>query len=342
MTDLALKIELVMVTKAKKEPRPKRTRSSAKTAIEPAAETSTIPAATVSAPTAEALAVIAANVAKGTDLDPRLAVDYALKLWNSAREKLAGEIREPAPVAKEPAPVPKEPAPAPKEPPPVAKEPAPAAKEPAPVAKEPPPAAKEAAPAAKADETIQKSDGDGRLPSFPATLDTFLGTVVNGRTLADSTKRFREFLRSNSATEAEADKRLANLADEGFKNSKSWKIIALEYREWWESHESQSARKPVESPASARKPAESPAQPPPPPPPKTSLPTFETFLRTVVKGETDADSEKKFGAYLRSKFPEPQADELMARLSKEGFKDVNSWLEIAREYREWSKSEKSS
>jgi len=86
----------------------------------------------------------------------------------------------------------------------------------------------------------------------------------------------------------------------------------------------------------ASKPAESPV-----PPPKASLPTFDTFLRTVVKGETDAESEKRFCAFLRSKFPEPEADELMARLSKEGFKDIGTWLETAREYREWCKSEKS-
>jgi hypothetical protein len=318
-----LEIEMVMVTKTKKEPRPNRTKSSSKAVAEPAPEPSTKPGADISSPTAETLAIIAANVSKGVDLDPRLAVDYAFKLWKSAREKLAGDIREPAPAPKEPAPAPKEPAPVPREP--------------APVPREPAPVPKEAAPVPRADETIPKSDGGGRLPTFPATFDTFLGMVVNGKTLADSTQRFREYLRSNSATEAEADKRLANLAGEGFKDSKSWRVTALEYREWWESHESQPAGKPAKSSVSASTPAESPV-----PPPKAALPTFDTFLRTVVKGDSDADSEKRFCAFLRSKFPEPQADELMARLSKEGFKDIGSWLETAREYRDWRKSEKSS
>jgi hypothetical protein len=300
-------IEIVMVTKTRKETRPKRTKSSSGTVAEPAPEPSTKPGADIPLPTADTLALIAANVSKGIDLEPRLAVDYALKLWKNAQEKLAGEIKEPAPVPKEPAPVAKEPAPIPKEP----------------------------APVPKADETMQKSDGGGLLPTFPATFDTFLQMVVRGIALADSTKRFRDFLRSTSATEAEADKRLANLAGEGFKDAKSWKVTALEYREWRESHESASAGKPAESPILASKSAESPV-----PPPKASLPTFDTFLRTVVKGETSADSEKRFGAFLRSKYPEPEADDLMAKLSKEGFKDIGTWLETAREYRDWCKSEK--
>jgi len=289
-----------MVTKPKKETRPKRTRSRA--VAEPAPEPSPKPDADIPLPTADTLALIAATVSKGIDLEPRLAVDHALKLWKSAREKLAGDVKEPAPVPQEPAPAPKESAPVPKH-----------------------------------VETIQTTDGGSLPPAFPATFDEFLRLVVNGKTLADSTKRFRDFLRSNSATEAEADKRLANLAGEGFKDLKSWQVTALEYREWWESKQSPSASKAAESPEPpAGKPAESAA----PPPPKTSLPTFETFLRTVVKGETDADSEKKFGAFLRSKYPESKVDELMAKLSQEGFKDVGSWLETSREYRDWSKSEK--
>ncbi|HTY86643.1 MAG TPA: hypothetical protein VMB80_04195 [Candidatus Acidoferrum sp.] len=289
-----------MVTK-KKEARPKRTKSRA--VAEPAPEPSPKPGAAIPLPTADTLALIAANVAKGIDLEPRLAVEYALKLWKSAQEKLGGEIKEPALVSDAPAPVPKATAPVP-----------------------------------KADATIRKSDGGSPLPTFPATFDAFLRLVVNGKTLADSTKRFRDFLRSNSASEAEADKRLANLAGEGFKDAKSWQVTALEYRDWWASRESPLVSQPAESPVPpAGKPAESAA----PPPPKTSLPTFETFLRTVVKGESDADSEKRFGAFLRSKYPESEADELMAKLSQEGFKDVGSWLETSREYRDWSKSEKS-
>jgi hypothetical protein len=292
-------IEIVMVTKTRKETRPKRPKSSSRTVAEPAPEPSTKPGADISLPTADTLALIAANVAKGIDLEPRLAVDYAFKLWKNAREKLEGEIKKPAQVSDD-------------------------------------------------TENIQKSDGGYPPPTFPATFDTFLSMVVNGKNLADSTKRFRDFLRNNSATEGEAGKRLANLADEGFKDAKSWKVTALEYREWWESRGSQLASKPAEGAAVAGKLAESPAvagksaeSTAPPPPPKASLPTFDAFLRTVVKGETSADSEKRFCAFLRSKFPEPEADEQMAKLSKEGFKDIGSWLQISREYRDWCKSEKS-
>lgn len=266
-----------MVTKTRKETRPKRTKSGSRTVAEPAPEPSTKPGAEIPLPTADTLALIAANVSKGIDLEPRLAVDYAFKLWKNAREKLEGEIKECAPVPND-------------------------------------------------NENVQKSDAGCQPPAFPATLDTFLRLVVNGKSLADSTKRFRDFLRHNSATEAEADKRLAKLAEEGFRDSELWQVTALEYRDWWESHESPLASKPAESPM---------------PPPKASLPTFDTFLRTVVKGETNVDSEKRFCAFLRSKFPEPEADEQMAKLSKEGFKDIGSWLETAREYRDWCKSEKS-
>ncbi len=265
-----------MVTKTKKDTRPKRTKGSSRTVAEPAPEPSPKPGADIPLPTADTLALIAANVSKGIDLEPRLAVDYAFKLWKNAREKLEGEIKERAPVPDD-------------------------------------------------NENIQKSDGGCLPPTFPATLDTFLRLVVNGKTLADSTKRFRDFLRHNSATEDEADKRLAKLRDEGFRDSELWQVTALEYRDWWESPESPLASKSAESPL---------------PPPKTSLPTFDTFLRTVVKGETNADSEKRFCAFLRSKFPEPEADDQMAKLSKQGFKDIGSWLETAREYRDWCKSEK--
>ena len=265
-----------MVTKTRKDTRPKRTKSSSGTVAEPGPEPSAKPGAEIPLPTADALALIAANVSKGVDLEPRLAVDYAFKLWKNAREKLEGEIREPARVPND-------------------------------------------------NGNIQKSDGGGPPPTFPATLDTFLRTVVNGKTLADSTKRFRDFLRNNSAAEDEADKRLARFAEEGFRDAGSWQVTALEYRDWWKSQESPTAGKPAESPV----------------PPKTSLPTFDTFLRTVVKGETNADSEKRFCAFLRSKFPEPEADEQMARLNKEGFKDIGSWLATTREYRDWCKSEKS-
>ena len=266
-----------MVTKTRTDTRPKRTKSSSRTAAEPAPESSAKPGADIPLPTADTLALIAANVSKGIDLEPRLAVDYAFRLWKNAREKLAGEIKERAQVPDD-------------------------------------------------NGNIQKSDGGGLPPTFPATFDTFLRTVVNGKTLADSTKRFRDFLRSNPATEAEADKRMAKLGDEGFRDSELWRVTALEYRNWWESQESPLAGQPAGSPL---------------PSPKTSLPTFDTFLRTVVKGETNADSEKRFCAFLRSKFPEPEADELMARFSKEGFKDIASWLATTREYREWCKSEKS-
>jgi hypothetical protein len=255
-----------MVTKIKKETRPKRTKSSSGTVAEPGTD--------IPLPTADTLALIAANVSKGIDLEPRLAVDYAFKLWKNAREKLEGEMKERAPVD---------------------------------------------------NGNIQKSDGGCPPPAFPASFDTFLGLVVNSKTLADSTKRFRDYLRHNSATEAEADKRLAKLAEEGFPDSGSWQVTALEYRGWWDSHESPLAGKSAASPLL---------------PPKASLPTFDTFLSTVVKGETNADSEKRFCAFLRSKFPEPEADERMAKLSKEGFKDIGSWLQISREYRDWCKSEK--
>ncbi len=174
-------------------------------------------------------------------------------------------------------------------------------------------------------ENIQKIDGGYLPPAFPATFDAFLRLVVYGKTLADSTKRFRDFLHHNPATADEADKRMAKLRDEGFRDAESWRVTALEYRGWWASHESPLAGKPAESPL---------------PPPKTSLPTFDTFLRTVVKGETSADSEKRFCAFLRSKFPEPEADGQLAKLSKEGFKDIGSWLETTRDYRDWCKSQK--
>jgi len=256
-----------MAIKTSKEPRPKRTKS--KAAAEPASEPSALP-------TADALALIAANVSKGIDLEPRLAVDYAFKLWKNAREKLDGEIKECAPVPGE-------------------------------------------------NETIQPGDSGGLPSAFPATFDTFLRLVVNAKTLDDATERFRDFLRSNPETEAEADKRMAKLGNEGFKDAAAWQVTALEYHHWWQSQQPSAAGQSAASPL---------------PPPKNSLPTFETFLRTVVKGETDADSENKFRAFLRSKLPEPAADEQLAQLTREGFKNIGIWLETAREYREWSKSEK--
>jgi len=265
-----------MVTKTRKDTRPKRTKSGSRTVAEPAPEPSTKPGAEIPLPTADTLALIAANVSKGIDLEPRLAVDYAFKLWKNAQEKLEGEIKERARVPND-------------------------------------------------NGNIQKSDGCCLPPTFPATFDTFLRMVVNGKTPADSTKRFRDFLRHNPATAEEAAKRMAKLGDEGFRDSELWQVTALEYRDWWESQESPLASKPAESPI---------------PSPKTSLPTFDTFLRTVVKGETNADSEKRFCAFLRSKFPEQEADDQMAKLSKEGFKDLGSWLETTREYRDWRKSEK--
>ena len=267
---------MVMVAKTRKEPRPKRTKSSSGTVAEPAPEPSPKPGAAIPLPAADTLALIAANVSKGIDLDPRLAVDYAFKLWKNAREKLEGEIQESAQVPNQ-------------------------------------------------NELLPKRDAGSLLPAFPATFGTFLRLVVNDKTLADSTKRFRDFLRSNSVTEDEAAKRMAKLADEGFPDAESWQLTALEYRDWWESRETPAAGKPAESPA---------------PPPKTALPTFETFLRSVVKGETDADSERRFRDFLRSKLPEPEADEQLARLQQEGFKNISSWLETAREYRDWSKPEK--
>src|SRR5208337_930324 len=210
-------IEIVMVTKTKKDTRPKRAKNGSRTVAEPAPEPSTKPGADLPLPTADTLALIAANVSKGIDLEPRLAVDYAFKLWKNAREKLEAEIKERARVPND-------------------------------------------------NENIQKSDGGCLPPTFPATFDTFLRMVVNGKTLADSTKRFRDFLRHNSATEDEADKRMARLGDEGFRDAELWQVTALEYRDWWESHESPLASKSAESPI---------------PPPKTSLPTFDTFLRTV-------------------------------------------------------------
>ena len=277
-----------MVTKTRKDTRPKRTKGSSSTVAEPAPEPSTKPGADIPLPTADTLALIAANVSKGIDVEPRLAVDYAFKLWKNAREKLEGEIKERAQVP-------------------------------------------------NGNENVQKSDGGRLPPAFPATFDTFLRLVVDGKTPADSTKRFRDFLRNNSATEAEADKRMAKLKDEGFRDSESWQVTELEYRDWWKSHESPLAGKPADSPVLESKSAESPI-----PPPKTALPTFDTFLRTVVKGETNADSEKRFCAFLRSKFPEPEADDQMAKLSQAGFKDIGSWLETTREYRDWCKSQKSS
>ena len=196
-----------MVTKTRKEPRPKRTKSSSSPVAEPAPKPSTKPGADIPLPTADTLALIAANVSKGIDVEPRLAVDYAFKLWKNAREKLEGEIKEPARV---------------------------------------PDAAGK----------VQKSDGGCLPPAFPKTLDAFLHLVVKGETTADSTKRFRDFLRNNSATEDEADKRMAKLRDEGFRDAESWQATALEYRNWWESHESPLPGKPAESPihrASLRK-----------------------------------------------------------------------------------------
>jgi hypothetical protein len=271
-------IQIVMVAKTKKVTWPKRTKGGSRTVAEPAPEPSAKPGADIPSPTADTLALIAANVSKGIDLAPRLAVDYAFKLWISAQEKLEGKIKERAPVPKDNA-------------------------------------------------KIQKSDGGCLPPAFPATFDTFLRLVVNGKTLADSTKRFRDFLSNNSTNEDEADKRMASFGGEGFRDAGSWQVTALQYRDWWESPESPLAGKAAESPLA---------------PPKTSLPTFDTFLRTVVKGETNADSEKRFCAFLRSKFPEPEAEDQMAKLRKEGFKDLGSWLETAREYRDWWKSEKSS
>jgi len=255
-----------MVTKPAKEPRPKRAKTKA------VAQSG----ADHPLPTADALALIAANVSKGTDLEPRLAVDYALKLWKNSREKLESEMMGSAPVPEKNA-------------------------------------------------KTQKGDGNNLPPAFPVPFDAFLQLVVNGQTLADSTNRFRDFLRNTSANEVEADKRLAKFADEGFKDAESWQVTALEYRHWWESRELPATGKSAETHSSA---------------PKTSLPTFDTFLQTVVKGENDDESKKRFHAFLCSKFPEPEADEQMARLGKEGFKDIGTWLKTSRDYRDWCKADR--
>lgn len=76
--------------------------------------------------------------------------------------------------------------------------------------------------------------------AYPANFDTFLRMVVKGKTPADSTKRFRDFLRSQFS-ERDAQERIGTFGKEGFKDEETWMEIALEYRDWWKAKKAEKA-----------------------------------------------------------------------------------------------------
>jgi hypothetical protein len=164
-------------------------------------------------PSPETLAVIAANFAKGVNLPPAAAVDYASSLWVESCRKLY-EMR----LIHE-----------------------------------------------CYDSAARASADFPRPDKFPAKLDEFLRRVVCAKTPSDSTKRFRDFLRyrversyrpehlkeaAEELGKKEIERRMDNEVDlnmtryqkRGILYEASWLSLVGDYRNWWASQKSNSAR----------------------------------------------------------------------------------------------------
>jgi hypothetical protein len=114
--------------------------------------------------------------------------------------------------------------------------------------------------------------------SFPATLDHFLTSIVKGRTPADSTKRFRDFLRhrviplvldGKSVEEPPVDAKEQEIVEKnldelmakyrrkvedggGIRLPASWFSLAADYLSWWGSEKSATAKKTAKAAAQNR------------------------------------------------------------------------------------------
>lgn len=87
----------------------------------------------------------------------------------------------------------------------------------------------------------QEAEGLQHPKKYPAPFTEFLKLIVRGKTVADSTKRFRDFLKSTSNEQA-ADARMARCRKAGFADTASWSTMAREYRDWWRVEKSNKAR----------------------------------------------------------------------------------------------------
>ncbi len=77
------------------------------------------------------------------------------------------------------------------------------------------------------------------------------------------------------------------------------------------------------------------------PPPPQDQPTFEQFLKLVVRAKTPADSTKRFRDYLRHNVSEGEAMSRIAELKGVGFGDVFAWLDEAGAYLDWWRGQRS-
>lgn len=122
------------------------------------------------------------------------------------------------------------------------------------------------------DQAAKFTEGIPRPATFPATLAEFLALVVNAKTPADSTKRFRDFLRyralrscqhdrsvkaarDDKARKAQVEKLMAEYGErevsqrfaqykaDGIQFETSWDFIAQDYQSWWQGEKSAKARK---------------------------------------------------------------------------------------------------
>jgi len=92
-------------------------------------------------------------------------------------------------------------------------------------------------------EKLQAESWDkiAQLREYPGTFAQFLKLVVKAKTPADSTKRFREYLR-DSLSEDEAVRRIGELKRVGFRDWTAWLYEAECYLHWWAGQRSELAR----------------------------------------------------------------------------------------------------
>jgi len=105
-------------------------------------------------------------------------------------------------------------------------------------------------------ETMQRYEKTVPLPTkFPATLDDFFRLIVKARTVADATKRLRDFLcysyfKSGNTQKNDAGAYAANQIQkmkDGDKNGgyfaqQQWRSFAGHYMDWWKRQRSFKAR----------------------------------------------------------------------------------------------------
>jgi len=85
---------------------------------------------------------------------------------------------------------------------------------------------------------------DQQIPQpkkFPARFDEFLRVIVGGKTTADRTKRFRDYLRFLKHTDDEVIAELERNRGYDF-DQDSWNDGARRFRYWWKEHISEKAR----------------------------------------------------------------------------------------------------